>query len=85
MTTEDWFKSEYSKCFSDIDDVPDWCVSVYWTDPATFRDPTWIDDEFARGTVFNRGSARWETRTMPRSQLPAYREGSRWYRKRRAA
>ena len=59
--------------------MPDWCVSVYWAVGETLRDPIWMDDEFIRGTVWNRGSGRWEIRTMPRAEVPAYRAGSRWH------
>ncbi|HEY7229557.1 MAG TPA: hypothetical protein VH558_04225 [Pseudolabrys sp.] len=85
MTANDWLKSEYANLFDDIDNVPDWCVSAYWADGRTFRNPTWMDDEFIRGEVWNRGAGRWEIRTMPRAECPAYREGSRWYRTRSAA
>jgi hypothetical protein len=80
MTTTQWFKDEYSKIFDDIDAVPDWAVFVYWAVGETFRNPVWMDDEFIRGEVWNRGAGRWEMRTMPRAEVPAYREGSRWYR-----
>src|SRR4051812_19416407 len=79
-TRADW-QAEYSDKFGCFQAIPTSYIMYFWLDRASMRNVSAMDDEFVRGEVWNRGSARWEVHRLPRACVPAYREGSRWCRK----